>query len=171
MREQSNIRLPPHSDSQIVTILAPTPQDAKYCDQILREHGVPVEFVTSVYEVTSRIREGAGVILIAQEFLTSEATDHLRQAMTEQPSWSDVPILVLLAQRESSPRVITELLSIGHVTLIERPLRIALLVSTLQAKLRDRARQYAVRDLLHKAESANASKSEFLANLTKSARR
>jgi two-component system, chemotaxis family, CheB/CheR fusion protein len=165
MSEQSR-RLSQHRDSQTVTVLAPTPQDAKYCDQILREHGVPVELVTSVYEVTTRIREGSGVILIAQEFLTSEATDHLRQALREQPSWSDVPILVLLAQRESSPRVITELLSIGHLTLIERPLRIALLISTLQAKLRDRARQYEVRDLLYKAESANASKSEFLANMS-----
>jgi two-component system, chemotaxis family, CheB/CheR fusion protein len=165
MSEQSS-RLSQHRDSQTVTVLAPTPQDAKYCDQILREHGVPVELVTSVYEVTTRIREGSGVILIAQEFLTSEATDHLRQALREQPSWSDVPILVLLAQRESSPRVITELLSIGHLTLIERPLRIALLISTLQAKLRDRARQYEVRDLLYKAESANASKSEFLANMS-----
>jgi two-component system, chemotaxis family, CheB/CheR fusion protein len=159
-------RLSPDSDSLTVTVLAPTPQDAKYCDQILHEHGVPVEFATSVYDVTTRVREGAGVILIAQEFLTSEATNHLRQALSEQPSWSDVPILVLLAQRESSPRVISELLSIGRVTLIERPLRIALLVSTLQAKLRDRARQYEVRDLLHKAQLANASKSEFLANMS-----
>ncbi|MCM2374299.1 response regulator [Aporhodopirellula aestuarii] len=167
MSELPKIKLQPkHGDSQTVTVLAPTPQDAKYCDQVLREHGVPVEIVTSVYEVTSRIREGAGVVLIAQEFLTSEATARLRQAVNEQPSWSDVPILVLLAQRETPPRVITELLTIGHVTLIERPLRIALLVSTLQAKLRDRARQYEVRDLLLKAQLANASKSEFLANMS-----
>jgi two-component system, chemotaxis family, CheB/CheR fusion protein len=167
MSEPSRIRpLPRRSDSQTVTVLAPTPQDAKYCDQVLREHGVPADFVTTVYEVTTRIRGGAGVILIAQEFLTSEAMDHLRQAVNEQPSWSDVPILVLLAQGESSTRVISKLLSIGHVTLIERPLRIALLVSILKAKLRDRARQYEVRDLLQKAQLANESKSEFLANMS-----
>ncbi|WP_372894438.1 response regulator [Stieleria sp.] len=167
MSEQPRIRPPSRpSDSQTVTVLAPTPQDARYCDQVLRDHGVPVEFVASVYEVTARIREGAGVVLIAQEYLTGDATEHLRQAVREQPSWSDVPILVLLAQRGSSPRVIADLLSIGHVTLIERPLRIALLVSTLQAKLRDRLRQYEVRDLLHTAQLANESKSEFLANMS-----
>ncbi|PAY17547.1 hypothetical protein CKO51_21025 [Rhodopirellula sp. SM50] len=167
MSEQPRIRPPSRpSDSQTVTVLAPTPQDARYCDQVLRDHGVPVEFAASVYEVTARIREGAGVVLIAQEYLTGDATDHLRQAVREQPSWSDVPILVLLAQCGSSPRVIADLLSIGHVTLIERPLRIALLVSTLQAKLRDRLRQYEVRDLLHTAQLANESKSEFLANMS-----
>ncbi|QDV85950.1 response regulator [Planctomycetes bacterium TBK1r] len=167
MSEQPRIRPPSRpNDSQTVTVLAPTPQDAKYCDQVLRENGVPVEFATSIYDINSRIREGAGVILIAQEYLTGETTEHLRQAVREQPSWSDVPILVLLAQRGSSPRVIADLLSIGHVTLIERPLRIALLVSTLQAKLRDRLRQYEVRDLLHTAQLANESKSEFLANMS-----
>ncbi|MDV6032416.1 MAG: response regulator [Phycisphaera sp. RhM] len=167
MSEQFSIRPPSQpSDSQTVTVLAPTPQDARYCDQVLRDHGVPVEFATSVYDVIARIREGAGVVLIAQEYLTGDATEHLRQAVREQPSWSDVPILVLLAQCGSSPRVIADLLSIGHVTLIERPLRIALLVSTLQAKLRDRLRQYEVRDLLHTAQLANESKSEFLANMS-----
>ncbi len=153
-------------DSQTVTVLAPTPQDEKYCDQILREHGVAVEFATSVYEMIGRIRSGAGVLLIAQEFLSAEAMDHLRLAINEQPSWSDVPILVLLTQHETSARVIAELLSLGHVTLIERPLRIALLVSTLKAKLRDRRRQYEVRDLLLEAQQASKSKSAFVANMS-----
>ncbi len=153
-------------NSRIVTVLAPTPQDAKYCEDILCEHSMPAEFVTSGYEVTLRIRRGAGVVLIAQEFLTTDAMARLRQCINDQPSWSDVPILVLLAQRETSTRIITDLLSLGHVTLIERPLRIALLVSTLKAKLRDRARQYEVRDLLLAAQQASASKSEFVANMS-----
>jgi signal transduction histidine kinase/ActR/RegA family two-component response regulator len=159
-------RKPQHKDSRVVTVLAPTPQDAKYCEEILCEHGMPAEFVTSVYEVATRIRRGAGVVLIAQEFLTTEAMACLRQCIIDQPSWSDVPILVLLAQRETSTRIISNLLSLGHVTLIERPLRIALLVSTLKAKLRDRARQYEVRDLLLAAQQASASKSEFVANMS-----
>ncbi len=154
------------NDSHFVTVLAPTPQDARYCDEILREHGVPVEFLNSVIDVITRIRQGAGVVLIAQEFLTAEARVHLRCAIDDQPSWSDVPILVLLAQYENSTHVIADLLSLGHVTLIERPLRIGLLVSTLKAKLRDRARQYEVRDLLLAAQQASESKSAFVANMS-----
>eukprot|EP00913_Durusdinium_trenchii_P028383 g26611.t1 len=100
------------------------------------------------------------------EFLTPEAMAHLRAVVESQPSWSDVPIMVLLCKGESTPQTITDLLSLGHVTLIERPLRIALLTSTLKAKLRDRARQYKVRDLIVAAQQASQSKSAFLANMS-----
>ncbi len=154
------------TDNQSVTVLAPTPQDAKYCERILSDHHIPATFVRSLHEVTAQIRRGAGVLLIAQEFVTAEATGHLKQAIADQPSWSDVPILVLLSSSEASPQVLTDLLSLGHVTLIERPLRIALLTSTLRAKVRDRARQYKVRDLIVAAEQASESKSAFVANMS-----
>ena len=142
------------------------PQDARFCDEILRGHGISVDIVTSTFEATRRIRSGAGVLLISQEFLTAEAMDQLRLAMNMQPSWSDMPVLVSLSKLETSSRVVTDLLSLGNVTLMERPVRIALLISTLKAKLRDRARQYEVRELLHKAQSANNSKSAFVANIS-----
>jgi len=154
------------SDNRIVTVLAPTPQDAEYCRQILSDHQIPVEFVSSIYEVTARVRNEPGVLLMAQEFLTPEALRHLRAAIADQPSWSDVPILILLSKQEASSQMIADLLSLGHVTLVERPLRIALLVSTLQAKLRDRDRQYKVRDLLVAAQQASQSKSAFVANMS-----
>jgi len=153
-------------DSRSITVLAPTPQDAKYCSQILKEHGLTVEIAASVHEVTRQLRVGAGVLLIAQEFMTAEAMEQLRFATAGQPSWSDIPIIVLLATTEPTVRQITDLLSLGNVTLMERPLRIALLVSTLRAKLRDRSRQYEVRELLHKAQQASRSKSAFVANIS-----
>jgi len=154
------------SDSLSVIVLAPTPQDAKYCSEILREHGLTVEIAASVYEVTRQMNAGVGVLLIAQEFMTAEAMEQLRLATDGQPSWSDIPLLVLLATTEPTTRQITDLLSLGNVTLMERPLRIALLVSTLKAKLRDRSRQYEVRELLHQAQQASRAKSEFVANIS-----
>ncbi len=153
-------------DSNCVTVLAPTPRDAHYCTNILSEHGLAGETVSSIYETAQRIRSGTGVVLISQEFLTAEAIDELSLATRSQPSWSDIPILVLLVSTEMSNQLVTDLLSLGNVTLMDRPLRIALLVSTLKAKLRDRARQYEVRDLLHKAEEASRSKSAFVANMS-----
>lgn len=153
-------------DSHCVTILAPTPQDAEVCRKILHEENVPAEFVYSMHGLVGRIRQGAGVVLIAQEFLSGGALEYLRLALSSQPSWSDVPIVVLLNSRESSSAQIADWLSLGHVTLLERPLRIALFVSTLRSKMRDRERQYAVRNLLQRAEEANRSKSAFLANMS-----
>ncbi|TWU02014.1 response regulator [Neorhodopirellula pilleata] len=153
-------------DSHRVTILAPTPHDAEVCRKILHEENVAAEFVSSMHSLVARIRQGAGVVLIAQEFLTGESLEYLRMAMRSQPSWSDVPIVILLNSRESSSEQIADWLSLGHVTLLERPLRIALFVSTLRSKMRDRERQYAVRELLRRAEEANRSKSAFLANMS-----
>lgn len=166
----SEFAVPEHpsrrGDSLSVTVLAPTPQDAKHCSQILKEHGLTVEIAASVLEVIRQLRGGSGVLLISQEFMTAEAMDQLKHAAARQASWSDIPIIVLLATTEPTARQITELLSLGNVTLMERPLRIALLVSTLRAKLRDRCRQYKVRELLHKAQQASRSKSEFVANIS-----
>ncbi len=63
--------------------------------------------------------------------------------------------------------------TLRNVTLLERPIRLAVVLSTIRAALRGRARQYEVRDLLvalHRArteaESANRLKDEFLATLS-----
>ena len=155
-----------HPDSRVVTILPPTPQDAEMCRKILQEEGLPADFVNSMQELVQKIRQGTGVVVVAQEFLNAVSIEHLRLALHEQPSWSDVPIVILLCNRESSSHQIADWLSLGHVMLLERPLRIALFVSLLRGKLRDRGRQYEVRDLLRKAEQANRAKSAFLANMS-----
>lgn len=155
-----------NSDSYSVTILSPTPQDADMCGKILHGEGLKAELVTSIHGLVQSIREGTGVIVVAQEFLNGESLEHLRLALQSQPTWSDVPIIVLLSGRESSSQQIADWLSLGHVMLLERPLRIALFVSFLRCKLRDRRRQYEVRDLLHQAEQANRAKSAFLANMS-----
>ncbi len=56
--------------------------------------------------------------------------------------------MVLLPASEVNSATLQRILSLEHVTLINRPLRIAVFVNTVVAKLRDRMRQYEVRDLL-----------------------
>ena len=70
-------------------------------------------------------------------------------------------------------RVIRSIETLRNVTLLERPIRLAAVFSTVRAALRSRTRQYEVRDLLvalHRAraeaESANRLKDEFLATLS-----
>src|SRR5262249_40410501 len=60
-----------------------------------------------------------------------------------------------------------------NVTLLDRPLRVAAVISTVQAALRGRRRQYELRDVLlalhtarTEAETANRLKDEFLATLS-----
>jgi signal transduction histidine kinase len=129
------------------------------------------------------IAAGVGAVLVAEEALNSEASAMLLAVLAEQPPWSDVPIVVLTGEDELSraiPRALDQLASHANVTLLERPVRVATIVTVLRSALRARRRQYDVRDHLverteilerertarHHAEAANRAKSEFLAMMS-----
>jgi PAS domain S-box-containing protein len=69
--------------------------------------------------------------------------------MNVQPSWSDLPLLILTAGgRDASRTSISEyeVLGLGTPVLLERPIRTATLISSVRAALRARLRQYEIRD-------------------------
>lgn len=133
---------------QRVVILAPTLQDAELCSKILNQHEIAGHVCPSLTELLNAIEAGAGVAVVAQEFLTDHAIEKLRQTFDRQPEWSELPLVVLLKAGEISNHTLEDLLSLQHVTLVNRPLRIAVFLNTICAKLRDRKRQYDLRDLL-----------------------
>ena len=111
------------------------------------------------------------------------ASSMLLDVLGRQAPWSDVPIVVLTGEGELSraiPRALEELASHANVTLLERPVRVATIVTVLRSALRARRRQYDVRSHLverkvilereraarHQAEEANHAKSEFLAMMS-----
>ncbi|WP_417739229.1 ATP-binding protein [Rosistilla oblonga] len=141
--------LEPSSDiSQRVAIFAPTPQDAKICKQILDDVQIEADFCSSIDQLCDAIEAGVGVGLVGEYHLGHVQLQRLHDVLSRQPEWSDFPVLVLLGTEELSSQRVEQLLSIGNVTLVPCPLRIAVFVSKLRARLRDRRRQYAVRDLL-----------------------
>jgi signal transduction histidine kinase/CheY-like chemotaxis protein len=60
---------------------------------------------------------------------------------------------------------VTTLKTLGNVTLLERPVRVAALVSAVRSALRARARQYEARAYLEEREAADRRKNQFLATL------
>lgn len=140
--------------SQRVVAWTPTAQDARICDQILRENNISVSCHDTISEFSAAIADGAGIALVAQEHLNAAAIEQLQLVQGNQPKWSELPILVLLQPGDIASATLQSILSIEHVTLINRPLRIAVFVNTVKAKLRDRMRQFEVRDLLYEKERA-----------------
>ncbi|QDV40926.1 Aerobic respiration control sensor protein ArcB [Stieleria neptunia] len=134
--------------NQRVVTLTPTQHDAKLCSQVLQQNAISVCCCGTLADFLDAITAGAGLALIAQEHLDDVAVAHLKQTLSRQPKWSELPILVLLQPGEVGSAVLQRILSIEHVTLINRPLRLAIFVTTVRAKLRDRKRQFEVRDLL-----------------------
>ena len=89
--------------------------------------------------------------------------------LREQPAWSDLPLLILTSAAHRDDVASAEILKLfgpsGNVTLLERPLRSVVLVSTVQVALRARRRQFEVRDLLEERETVLASISDAFSAL------
>ncbi|MEW4490758.1 ATP-binding protein [Thalassoglobus sp. JC818] len=147
--------LPPIDDAlqrddtlQRVAIYAPTPDDAEICKQILDDVQIEVDLCFNMEEFCALIEDGVGVGLVGEGHLNDINMALLHSVLRRQPEWSDFPVLVLLGREELSSQRVERLLSLGNVTLVPCPLRVAVFVSKLRARLRDRRRQRAVRDLL-----------------------
>jgi signal transduction histidine kinase/ActR/RegA family two-component response regulator len=84
----------------------------------------------------------------------------LREMLARQPRWSDLPVLLLTRAGANSDTVLDAIAYLGNVTLMERPLRVAALVSTVRAALRARSRQYQIESHLGELERARAAESE-----------
>jgi signal transduction histidine kinase/CheY-like chemotaxis protein len=155
-----------------VLILAPTGKDAALARAVVNDAKIQASVCGDMRCVINELDGGAGAVLLAEEALGDEPMARLREALGRQPAWSDLPLLVLTRPGADSPAVAAALDTLGNVTLLERPVRIASLVSALRAALRGRHRQYEMRSQLRdrervaeRLEQADRRKDEFLATL------
>jgi signal transduction histidine kinase/ActR/RegA family two-component response regulator len=177
-------RLEPHNMDERVLILAPTGRDASLTEKYLDEASITVEACASMEELCTEAEVGAGAALISEEALTSHALQCLVEALSQQPAWSDFPLVILTSggagATPTNLGALKLLGEVGNMTLIERPTRVITLVSSIQSALRARRRQYQVREHLDaekraqeeavearkQAEAANRAKDLFLATLS-----
>lgn len=79
-----------------VLLVAPTGRDARLIANALRVSNVQCELMKDVASVVAVFKaKDVGAILIAEEALEEEAITELSSALTQQPSWSNLPVLVL----------------------------------------------------------------------------
>jgi signal transduction histidine kinase len=166
--------------AQHVAIHAPTGRDAPLAVSLLERWGIHALECPDMTAMCEAIAAGVAVLLIAEEALTESSRQALVGSLARQPSWSDVPIIILTAEGELSRKIARGIEAVadrGNVMLLERPVRVATLVTAIRSALRARFRQYEIRDHLteretllaserrarEEAEQANRAKSEFLA--------
>jgi signal transduction histidine kinase len=129
-------------ESYRVLFLSGSDRDARVAEQLLRPAGFDVRVCSKVQEFITEYRRGAGALLIAQEALYDEGAVALKQALQEQETWSDIPVVIFTRSAEQT-HVLEGLETVGNVTLVERPVRATHLNSVLRTSLRSRQRQYA----------------------------
>ena len=162
-------------DQLRVLVFAPIGRDAELTSELLTRQGIACHVCSSLREMCDQMRVGAGAVMVTEEALSDPHVDDLAAALNEQPAWSDISILLFAGgdRNQASLRTLQKLEVLRNVTLLDRPLRTAAVVSTVRAAVRGRKRQYELREVvtaLHKArvdaETANRLKDEFLATVS-----
>jgi signal transduction histidine kinase len=142
-----------------VLVLAPFGKDGLLTREVLERSGIPVGVVQAVSAVARCVGGGAGAAVVAEEALDEEGIECLGRAVSTQPAWSDFPIIVLTGGGATTPyteMMVRSRTPMGNITLIERPLRPATLVSCVRTAIRSRMRQYELRNYLEERELAAA---------------
>jgi C4-dicarboxylate-specific signal transduction histidine kinase len=124
---------------------------------VIERSGNPCHIVSTGDELSTELRAGAGAAILAEEACKGDAIEQLKPVLSEQPPWSDFPLILLTAGGRvtvESERLRQIREPLGNVLLLERPIRPETMLSTLATALRGRQRQYQIRDQIRTAELA-----------------
>ena len=144
------------NDSRII-VVAPTGRDGELISRLLERGGLQAKVCADCTEASVEAQAGVGALLIADEALDAKTMESLATLIAGQPSWSDLPVIVLTSGGQvtavsEARRKLRE--PLGNVILIERPVRPETLTSTVESAIRARKRQYQVRDHLQQEKLA-----------------
>lgn len=139
-----------------ILISAPFGKDAELVATALQNEGISSAPFASLEALVAALGDEVETLIISEESLLPEGVKRLFACLTNQPPWSDFPLILLThAGRAASPAT-ADLLRLfgehGNISMLERPVRIPTLLSAVTTALRARRRQYQVRDLLQQHE-------------------
>ncbi|HEX2851916.1 MAG TPA: ATP-binding protein [Opitutaceae bacterium] len=146
-------------EEQRILIFAPIGNDALLTATFLMQAGLSTQACASMRNLADRVKEGCGLILLAEETLNPQAMPVLSAALSSQPSWSDIPVIIVTSASELSQIRLQRLELLGrdtNVSLLERPFRAVTLQRMAEVALRTRLRQYQVRDLLGEVQRSES---------------
>ena len=135
--------------SERALILAPLGRDSQIALMILNEAGFAGLICRHLGHLCEELESGAGLLVISSEALVGPDLETLFLQIEQQPTWSDLPIVLLThhggPEQNPAARIGTQL---GNVTFLERPFHPVTLISLVTTALRGRRRQYEARDRL-----------------------
>ncbi|MCK8457090.1 MULTISPECIES: ATP-binding protein [Sphingomonas] len=139
-----------------VLILAPRGRDAAIAADLLDRNSIVSKICEDQAVLLRELKVAAGAVLLTEEALTAEDSTALTEWIAAQPSWADIPFVVL-TNGTKTPRTLhaTQRLSdLGNVVLLERPLHAEAMLGAIRSALTARGRQYELRDVAVTLERA-----------------
>jgi signal transduction histidine kinase/ActR/RegA family two-component response regulator len=163
----------PDASDYRVLLLPPTRRDGQVACELLQRAGMTCSVCWDSTMLAEQIEAGVGAIVLTDASAADPSFASVTAAVARQPSWSDVPC-ILLSRTDQQAAATTRLIAtLSNVTVLDRPTSPRTLVSAVRAAIRGRQRQYQIRDQLdalrHAEESlrnADRRKDEFLAMLS-----
>lgn len=136
-----------------VLVLAPTSRDGAVTHKILQAAGCTAVIFNDIDTLCRALESGAGALLLTEDQLSKEnCLGALTMAISGQPTWSDLPIILLAHKGADSPVAAAVMRVLHNVLVLERPAHVPTLISAIKSVLHSRRRQYDIRDLLQERE-------------------
>ncbi|KQZ59074.1 response regulator (plasmid) [Ensifer adhaerens] len=137
----------PNRDA-IALIHAPLGRDAQIAAALLSEAGIRPKIGKDVAAFVSALDEDVAFAVVTEEALRSADLRPLSAWIKSQPSWSDLPFIILTHRGggpERNPSASRLLEVLGNVSFVERPFHATTFISVARSALRGRRRQYEAR--------------------------
>ena len=172
--EQQALPTATYPDAEHIVIWAPVGRTAGIVLNVLDEAGLVCRVCDHVDAFCEALGNGAGAALLLEEaFTQDDVVDRVVSVLEDQPSWSDIPVKVFVSDCARIPHCFERLQRLSSrrgVTILERPISPVTLVSIVEAALRNRRRQYRLRDSLEELREMNDTLEERVTERTEEVR-
>ncbi len=133
--------------------------NAAVLQEMLAAQAVVCMYEPTVEAVSEAIASEASLVVLTEEVLANkDLARQLGDRLSQQPDWSDIPVIILLSECQRFGDCLALLGQTTHhrsVVLLELPLKRLLFSTLVSSCLRNRARQYALRDTLAQLKQSN----------------
>lgn len=132
-------------------LLTPRGRDAAVASSLLSDVGIESRAVADIGALVQALDYDINMVLVTQEELATTDLRGFDQWLKSQPTWSDLPIVVLThagGDPERNPQAARLLELLGNVTFLERPFHPTTFTSVVRAAVAARFRQFDARSRL-----------------------
>ena len=142
--------------SGVVHIVAPFGRDAHSIASVLNAAGLRTTIHDSLSGLVDALDGDVGAVVVTEEAVTKGA-GVLLEPLARQPSWSDIPFILLRSPRSKKrPLADPDLQLELNIVELDRPLGSSSLLSSVRSALRARDKQFLVRDQMRALADSRA---------------
>ncbi|KPF67616.1 chemotaxis protein CheY [Bosea sp. AAP35] len=138
----------PDERSLPVVVCTPRGRDASVAAALLRDVGTDAVIAESAAQLAVLVDDETCFVVVTEETLRGADLGPLEAKLAAQPSWSDLPFIVLTQTGggpERNPAAARLTQALGNVSFVERPFHPMTFISQAKTALKNRHRQYEAR--------------------------